>query len=381
MKKTLVAFVVAIWALPASAQQMPGTLQSLDTIYRLDGEELVLEAVPTVLPLPDGSMVLPQRDAAELRRFLPTGQELLPALGGKGAGPGEYDLINTLGWKGDSLWVFDGRQNRFTLYPDYGSGEPNTYMGVHADSPPGGVLPNSPLVLPIALRPDGAVLGLLVGPSWPTGDQGEGQTIALVGPDQKTQRVVARLVTTADAERDGSSTYVFLDPFAHQPVRAVSADGGWFALVQSRAPRLDGLFPQSILMFDAQGDTAWTTEIMVRGAAISEHARRELVGQVAELYPQGVRGRYLKWMEGEDRATFYPPVRAAALDIDGSLWLQLRVSEESTQVVRIGPDGRRPSSVPVPANSILRAVLGRRLWFVTSDEFDVESVVAVRVGG
>ncbi len=38
--------------------------------YWIDNlQELVLEAVPTVLPLPDGSMVLPQRDAAELRRF------------------------------------------------------------------------------------------------------------------------------------------------------------------------------------------------------------------------------------------------------------------------------------------------------------------------
>ncbi len=68
----------------------------------------------------DGTIVIAEPQDYRLRLFSPNGR-FIAAFGRQGGGPGEFGLI---GWRhgfvGDSLWVMDGSQQRYTLVTSQG---------------------------------------------------------------------------------------------------------------------------------------------------------------------------------------------------------------------------------------------------------------------
>jgi hypothetical protein len=80
---------------------------------------------------------------------------LVRKIGGEGEGPGEFKSARSMGFLGDTLWVFDGGTYRFTCF-DIGTGDliesvraPVDFGDGPDDSPP----------RPAGLLPDGSVLG------------------------------------------------------------------------------------------------------------------------------------------------------------------------------------------------------------------------------
>lgn len=376
--------ISAVWLLIAATPvAVPQTLPvdsgliEFDTIYRLDGYDEVLERISFVLPGPDGTIVVPQRHSGTLRRFTLGGQEL-GSLGGDGSGPGEFQNPLKAGLKGDSLWVYDGLNQRYTVYGARGEGGLETYRFPGVKSPPGSSLPSSARLTPELLREDGSVLGSPLSPSWPREPPAGGRHILLVDP----QGVAVRLVTSLpdiDGVRDehASGYHLFRDPFASNPLTAASPNGHWFATVVSDTRKKEDAFDVQIQLFQIEGMAAFSTVLDLDGVRIADEVRTEALQQRSQAYPPGVRPKYLRVMK-EEGASFYPPVLSLAVESTGVIWLQVRVSAEATRLLRIRGDSRSPTSI-VPVGFRLMAAESGRVWMVENDPFGVPSVIALNM--
>src|SRR5690606_37252046 len=64
---------------------------------------------------PDGEIYSIHQRESSIRRWNGDGA-LLGAIGRAGDGPGEMRTPRILGWRGDTLWVFDSRGSRITFF-------------------------------------------------------------------------------------------------------------------------------------------------------------------------------------------------------------------------------------------------------------------------
>jgi len=80
--------------------------------------EYELSQVEDAVRLPDRRIVVADGGSQQLRAFDAEGR-FLGAAGGRGDGPGEFRLINDIGYgPGDSVWVYDFGTRRFTILTD-----------------------------------------------------------------------------------------------------------------------------------------------------------------------------------------------------------------------------------------------------------------------
>lgn len=372
------ALIVAIAALLPRPGLGQGTaLQAFDTIYTIDGHEAVLEEVPLILPAPDGSIVVPQTFSRMLRRFSPDGQEL-EELGRPGSGPGEFSAINVVGWKADSLWAFDGPQNRYTLFGNRGEGAVNTFRSRGAKAPPGSSLPSSALVSPQVLQEDGSVIGKFVIPSWPDGKGRRTQPVALIDPEG----TVIRLVTTLPGDKgewfeEGQYRGWAADPFEYEWFTAASPGGEWYVVASPSESVEDGFFLIQVLVFDPAGDLTRSHELRVRGIKVSRAEKRRIFERRARLHPPSAWNAAIESME-QSSNDHYPPILAMSVDSEGVVWIQYRASVGMTRLTSVNPEGDE-QSYDIPIEFTFRAAEADRIWLVSRDQYDVTSILALRV--
>src|SRR5690606_39180897 len=81
------------------------------------GDGIELYGVATALLLADGRIAVAERSSQRIRLFDPTGRQELPALGGRGRGPGEFTGLFWIGvFRGDSILAWDSGQARATVF-------------------------------------------------------------------------------------------------------------------------------------------------------------------------------------------------------------------------------------------------------------------------
>jgi hypothetical protein len=91
---------------------------SLQEELRIDGYEADLVPIHRLMMGGEGEIVVTQTLDAALVVFDARG-ERQGSFGRRGSGPGEFQTIGFLGWRGDSIWVTDPRQRRMTfIAPD-----------------------------------------------------------------------------------------------------------------------------------------------------------------------------------------------------------------------------------------------------------------------
>ena len=236
----------------------------MDTVFRVDGHESVLEPIRFLVAGPAEEVAIVGSISEKVRAFSASGEELSP-FGRRGEGPGEFVFMTQVGWKGDSLWVFDSQNLRFTLFCPGKEGF-HTYPAQMGVQPSAGTdLPSFGLMISIALRTDGSMLGTLGSPSSPDW-VGEYKTIGLVGPEGTLGKIFARYQTpegfirVGDRGQSAGSSY----PFEHSPKFDVSSDGSAaaLALVEMRDDR-EGLVV--VTRFDQSGDTVFTAALPFEG--------------------------------------------------------------------------------------------------------------------
>ena len=102
-------------AWPAGAGWLVGTDPIL-TIGEVSGDlNYTFGFVSHALRLGDGSIVVADRSASELRHFGPDGA-FIRSLGGRGEGPGEFAMLSEVWTRGDTILASDGAQGRVSVF-------------------------------------------------------------------------------------------------------------------------------------------------------------------------------------------------------------------------------------------------------------------------
>lgn len=381
--KSLLRFVASILVAVGGADrplagQEPDV--AIDTLFRIDGHEHVLEPLGFAVAGPHDEIAVAQPMSLAVRVFSASGEELA-ALGRPGQGPGEFEVLTSGGWKLDSLWAFDGRQNRITLLRP-GEAGLNTYPGSDGARPAQGShgLPSAARVLPLAVYGDGAILGRLIAPIVPGDRSSDGEGfIGLVRTGGTLERVVARF------ERPEGFYYVAGDgsvhgggyPYQHEPLFGTAPDGSASVLVLTRMVPGSHEGDLVVTRFDAKGDTIFTREIDFVGQPIPRNVREEALSERAAVFPTTeVRNAY---RENDRIPAVYPPVTGVVVGSLGSTWLKIRGSGDGSRFMRLDSRGETTGILRLPSSSRLLAARGDRIWAAHKDAFDVESILGLRV--
>lgn len=108
---------------------------------------------------PDGRIVVP---LLQDQQVYDAAGSLKAAFGRRGGGPGEFQGIGTMGFAGDTLWIYDARLRRVTRVASDGTvlrAEPTPAdIPVH-DPGAGGAVGSIVIFTPVAVHGDDAMLG------------------------------------------------------------------------------------------------------------------------------------------------------------------------------------------------------------------------------
>jgi hypothetical protein len=185
--------------------------EPLVTIGSLDGpDEEILFQVQAAVRLDDGRIVLGDNGTMELRFYDAAGRHLF-SRGGEGEGPGEFQWISTIWPAADSLFVFDIRLMRVSVYSL--SGELGRSYRVAQTSDGGyrrpiGLFSNRHLL--VEQYPSGSVTG--------TGFYRDTATYALYSPVGTPWGTLGRLAGSENYRgRQGETTFVTEAPFGRKP--------------------------------------------------------------------------------------------------------------------------------------------------------------------
>lgn len=332
---------------------------------RIDGtaSELVPFLPASVAIAQDGTLYIPQQQVRSLRAFAPTG-ELVGSLGRDGAGPGEFRSVNRAGTIGDSLWVWDGRLLRISIFVQ-STLELHRTVGVNAQL----TARNSSNTVVLESF---SILGVSLG-----------DTIVAYGGDA-ARDVVFR--TSLSDTRDG---HILATVVMARDVRKVRAGN-----VEMEADLLPNLpfvtvTPRADMLIIARGriesENSGTVDILgIRMTGDTAFARSSTI--VLQPFPATVADSLMEarsqGLPGPLAAAFrrdaavpqaFPPLVAIAAAWDGSIWLQLYEAERTVlRVLDAGGDSIGTATLP---RGVLAGVSSSHVWLVERDVNDVQSLV------
>jgi len=312
--------------------------------------------------LSDGRLVVADEGSSEVRFFAPDGTHLL-SVGGRGEGPGEFALIQSMGPAGgDSVWVYDYGAARITvLAPD----------GAIARTIP--VTPPLPAGILVGRRSDGS---FVLAQMWGTGDpwapvpEGlvrETAVVAAYDANGRLRDTLARVPGREVFQRleDGRMTMGVV-PFARTASHALWGDD---LVVGDQVDRvLEVLGPRGV----AVRDVRWSGPPL---DVTEEDVDRWGEGQVAAapaVDRASVRAR-LAVTPFPDRRPAYGRLLP---DAGGCLWVAAYA--EPGQAARrwdvLDGRGRRLGSLTLPPRFRLHQIGRNWLLGVARDDLDVERV-------
>jgi hypothetical protein len=348
---------------------------------RIDGMAEDLVAIHALAVYSDGKIVFTQARDGQLRVYSESG-EPLGRIGSRGQGPGEFLNPNRLGWHHDSLWVYDGRQERISLVT------PEHQVARTISSVPGaasprqedaGRIPEFPFAYLRGITPDGSFLvsmGFAV--NQPLPDQYVGRSvIGRIDQERVVQGIVAVLprpeggyVTTPE----GASATV---PFGNSPQMAFSPNGSMVAFAKAF---IDGPNAGQFQMtaFSEAGDTIFARTYGLTldpiPATVSDSTRAALISSLERVdasLAAAVRDAFIP--------SYYPPLDGLVIGMDGTLWVQKRPSTEGVRILAAEPDGGIIGELILPVRSRIAAATRDRLWVIEADDVGVESIVRYKV--
>jgi hypothetical protein len=349
-------------------------------IGSVDGTRDALSSVAAVLSLRDRTgaevigVLLPQ--AAELRVFRDDG-EFLVRIGGRGAGPSEFQTPARAGMTGDDLWIEDTGRSRITVMDL--DGTVLRTVSVPRDAPS----PHRNSWTSIGLLADGR---LLIRAGIPREEGGERSTEGRWPVFAWTPEATARSGQEAVGER--ADTLLHLPRALRPPPLFV----GGMALGTPRPPitadhsllrpAYDG---SSIVVLERheEGPEPGTRLLRVFRIGLNGdtlHSYRE--APAARPVPAELRSEVpsLPGMEEFARYLFQEEHLPVATDlmtgVDGSVWIGVQGTSARTNLWWILDQELRPiARFPAPEGLELHQVARDRIWAVDRDELDVPYVV------
>ena len=352
----------------------------------------------------DGNLYLVENSVPEVRVYDEQGT-LLRRFGQRGAGPGEFESVNGFGVQDDTVWLFDFRHRRLTLF-DRGGALLSTAPLEEALVP----LPTgSGYVFPHRMREDGTLTGRLAAvmfggdnPNLVSGPSdlipvpvvrftARGQVVDTIG---WVERPVPGLWRPAAEERSlpqavtiGGRSHPIPEPAPDWVELRQLPDS--YIIVERSTPQTvaDGFLTVTRISF--AGDTLYRRELgytPVRYSAsdldsIAARATRgeglsfSVVGGSAPQVenPQAVTNRIRSAMQYPE---FQQPIDHAIGMDDGSLWIahRLALSDSITWII-LGPDGTPRGRLDLPGAVTILRHSGDTIHASVRDELDVPWLV------
>jgi len=387
--------MVAGWIILAGSAALPAglTAQDIDLtgdrlpdwelteelrIGSLDGEHDAFHGVGGARIGPDGEAFILDRGIPAVRVFDGEGR-FLRQIGGRGQGPGE--LLSPLSWDlvSDTLWIADQRLGRVSLFT-LGGELVRDHRISEARGSAGGLSP-------VQALPGGGFLAVApLGPDLRRAERGVvafQQHLLRLGPEMAVQDTLNSYGVEFPALHAGAGGIVNFNAAADGPLAVHSADPEIRTLIiHRRVP--EGRETEAEFRIRVTGSEE-DREITVRYApvplpgAVRDSVRSSLQGTLDRS--GAPRSTTAELMELATLPETLPPVTAATLAPDGSLWLERERFTERTRWLVLDRELAPVAHVVAPAGRTLRltAVSGDHVWAVEEDELGVESVVRYRI--
>ncbi|HUH13391.1 MAG TPA: hypothetical protein VMK65_09790 [Longimicrobiales bacterium] len=358
------------------------SLEEVVRIGSLDDPDLSLTFIGGVTVGPDGRVYVGQSMDQQVRIFDREGRPA-GAFGRRGGGPGEFERVGGLAWRGDTLWVSDSGQRRFNLFTPDGD-----LLGTVSPPPPVPTEANPRPPSPTSLLPDGTFMGSAGLPSHLI-TSGEITTREYVRLD-RDGRILDTLAVVPLGNGQLSISYgngmMFSgQPFGDAPLTSVHPDTALLVLDRSVRSGEAPTFTLAKIRFG--GDTLWRrsypyepvplTSAEADSTAAAWVERLKDSRMVADMGQ--VRAQRL-YREALYVPPHRPPVRGITVGRDGTIWLLLTDADPDTaRRMVLDRDGEPVADVRMPAGTNPRYIDGDEVWASETDELDVPYLVRYRI--
>ncbi len=352
--------------------------RELVEVLRLGGpeapEEARFQAEPHVAVHRSGLVHVLHAQQGRVAVLDSTGR-LVRWIGGRGEGPGEFEIAMGLGFVGDTLWIRNfptPRISRFRLDGTHLSTERSPYdFGYRLTAPSG-------------------LSGYLArGRAWAFADAFViGQDTAVQMPFLVGDRAMRRpdtLFTAANPR--GRLAGLRFDPVPQPPFHAVAPTGDRVAVAHWHDDE-PGTVRVRVYAPEGAETASWTLDFPV--IPLDDAARDSVLGAGVEAIEQlAVRLREQGIPENAFRATIsrseveaevylpahYPPVRGIRLGHDGTVWIATADGLDEGPWLVLDARGEALFRVDVPEGVTVRAVSGATIWATERDALDVPYLV------
>ena len=360
-------------------------------IGSLDDPDYIFASVERLALSPDGVLHSLHPDEATIRQWTAEGTPA-GSVGRAGEGPGEFVVPYSMGFFGDSLWVWDVLRSSASYFDLAGEFLGSASAMVGSGGPDG--LPLRPV------RPyrDGGFLGMAL----PFSEQvatgqltrtpfvlmdSEGNTQSHIWMRPHEPRDVLAL-PGMDGTGGSYSTQPFLDD-----VLATDIDHGVLA-VERRAWTGDGEAVVTVTGIGLTGDTLFTNRVSYTPTPLPTARVDSVVRATAErMHPSMSRrrpGLTIGALEEDIRSAIYAPaylpaVAELAVARNGNIWLrrfdpvESETGEQMNEWWALDSAGSPMARAHTPAGLRVMLIGDEVVWGVESDEMDLDYIVRYRL--
>lgn len=365
----------------ATAQSLPELQLTRDLRIDAAANDLTRIFPPGGLAVaPNGMIAVTQNQDGTIRFFDAQGKPS-GAFGRKGQGPGEFQMITSFMWIGDTLLASDGTTRRYTfISPDRALLRSISWLpSVSVPGRAGIEAPRVRASFPRARYADGSTLltvSLATGsttPDWPGGEQ-PGTPFIRVDSTGAFQRLIAwstraQCAVQFDAGNGPTSGSLGI-PFCHQTLEEVSPDGDLLVLVSKETER-----PAfRVTGFRANGDTSFTRSIAFRAIAIP----KSVVDSARATRARGSQGQRDAAAKMPIPET-YPPFARLIVGRDESIWIESFGPGAERFWYVLDNRGTVTGRATVPGNVQLMAVSRTVVWGIETDDDGFQHIIRLRV--
>jgi hypothetical protein len=284
--------------------------------------------------------------------------------GRMGGGPGEYQLLGPVHpFAGDSLFVFDALALRATIYAP---GSDRVAYTVR--------LPEPNLSFPMDVEPlrTGHLISHFrrINGDFPSTGQKRDDVIRILNKDGSIRDDSVLAIPEPDvvAIKSGTGQGFFSPAFARRPLVEWDSEGRIYTL-WSDSTRVTIHAPDGHVTGSFSPDLG-SARFPLRDATIDSVAERNAGGDLtSRALREAFRSRWQTW----------PLVEQMLVDDQSRIWIKPVTHDSIGDWFAFTPTGERVASFRLPQTVTPRLIRGDRLYGVSRDSLDVESVVVYRL--
>ena len=346
---------------------------------RVDGYAADLSRVAYLVVARDGTIIVSQPQDATLLYFATDGH-LLGKFGRSGAGPGEFRRPITLGWVGDTLWVYDVDLLRLTLI--FPSRQLLRTVRVPTGVGPrgSGTVPVPAMQPPISARllPGGDLLALapIYGFRQPKPyDQdlhNKDNIYVRISAEGTYRQLLLAYSVFGEQCNWGPRLHI---PQCARPLQDFADDGSTLVTVETNVTGVDHNSYHVTLMH-ITGDTLFSRRFAFVGVPIS---KRVVDSIRARMLSRATAAEVRNAIRTVPFPPVYPPVTQVRIGRDGTTWIGLRPTADGRPWIVLDAAGNKIGEVLLPPDVVLWVADRNTIWGVEWDADEMPSIVRYQV--